>query len=359
MTTNPTPDDLDKWACDHGGPVALHLEQHLVPVEGKEGVFFPPTYADVGYNVDTLSDGTKVALVDSVGAQANRMEPLFKEDAYRHLVPQVAITYKRPDAPSPGTLSLLDAGHRLGDAVVRSTELAQEARAAFRSLLDGADATAIAKLNPTALVFGAWDSRDTQAKLPRLVQSTIRAWDVSALTRSAQFKPALDYAALEVFSEEEKQKAEGKKGTPLAERGFVDVPATGSHGGMVARGPIRRDVTINLVALRRLEGADGLREYVLGLCLVAATAPLDGFLRQGCLLVPDHPQPTGWVSVERTGVRVPVALDHHALLEYATKWASKFGVGEDRTVAFDAKLAKEDTKAGDNKKSKKKEGSTK
>lgn len=347
MTTIPTPADLDQWARDPAGPVALHLEQRLVPVEGKDGVFFPPTYADVGYNIDTLSDGTKVALVDSVGAQANRIEPIFEEADYRHLVPQVTITYQRPDAD--GALSLLEAGHRLGDAVVRSTALAKDARAAFRALLDGADATAIAKLNPTALVFGAWDSRDTQAKVPRLVQSTIRAWDVSELKRSAQFKPALDYAALNVFSEDEKKKAEGKKGTPLAERGFVDVPATGSHGGVVARGPIRRDVTVNLVALRRLAGAEGLREYVLGLCLVAATAPMDAFLRQGCLLVPEHPDPGSWVLVERSGARVPVGLELTEALKYATARAKQFGVGEDRTVAFDAKLAKEDTKAGEKK----------
>ena len=44
-------------------------------------VFFPPTYADVGYNIDSLSDGTKVATVDSVGSQANRIEPIFGNDA--------------------------------------------------------------------------------------------------------------------------------------------------------------------------------------------------------------------------------------------------------------------------------------
>jgi hypothetical protein len=48
-------------------------------------------------------------------------------------------------------------------------------------------------------------------------------------------------------------------------------------------------VTVNLVALRQLGGDDGeaLRAYVLGLALVAAAEPQDGFLRQGCLLTPD------------------------------------------------------------------------
>ena len=53
-----------------------------------------------------------------------------------------------------------------------------EAQKAFKLFLDTGDASALAKLAPTSLVFGVWDSRDTQAKLPRLVQSVIRAWDV-------------------------------------------------------------------------------------------------------------------------------------------------------------------------------------
>lgn len=351
--TEPTDKTIDQWANDPAGPVALHLEQHLLPVEGEGAVFFPPTYAGIEYNIDELSDGTKVALVDSVGAQANRMEPIFKADENKHLVPQVWVTYKKKDSKEEGKVSLLDAGHRLGDAIVRSTALRDEAQAAFRSLLDKNDATPIARLNPTALVFGAWDSRDTLAKVPRLVQSTIRAWDVSKLSRSAQYKPALDYAKLDVFSEEEKQKAEGSKsGTSLSERGFVDVPAPKAHGGIIARGPIRRDVTVNLVALRRLDGPAGqiLREYILGLSLVAALSPIESFLRQGCLLVPKADHPSSWTLVDRMGQRNPVDLDLDAIRAYATERAKRFEVGPERTVAFDSKLAKADLKAGDKKK---------
>lgn len=72
---------LTAFAEDPRGPVALALRQQLVPVEGEGGVVFPPTYADIGYSLDTLSDGTKVATIDSVGSQANRIEPLFKRAA--------------------------------------------------------------------------------------------------------------------------------------------------------------------------------------------------------------------------------------------------------------------------------------
>ena len=55
---------INAWADDPNGPVALHLKQKLLPVEGEGAVIFPPTYADIGYNIDELSDGTKVATID-------------------------------------------------------------------------------------------------------------------------------------------------------------------------------------------------------------------------------------------------------------------------------------------------------
>lgn len=324
---------------DRAGHVALTLRQTLLPVEGGDAVIFPPTYADIGYNIDTLADGTRVATVDSVGAQANRMEPIFEDEPYAVLVPQVTIAYG-----NDRSISILQAGHRLGDALIRSTELAEEANAAFTTFLDTGDAADIARLAPTSLVFGVWDSRDTQAKLPRIVQSVIRAWDVDELKRSAQYNPPVDYAALEVFSDAEQQKQAGTTKSPLAQRGFVHVPATGEHGGIVVHGAIRRTVTVNLVALRRLGGDDGpaLRRYVLGLALVAATAPLDGFLRQGCLLTPDPDEPVSWAAVGRDGTRETLALDADAVLAFAQDAAAAFGVRESRTVPFDKALAKAD-----------------
>ena len=336
------------------GPVALTLRQKLLPVEGSDSVIFPPTYAVQsndpyhGYNVDELSDGTKVVTIDSVGAQANRMEPLFKaagadapENPLASLVPQVKITYGNEKS-----VSILEAGHRLGDAIVRSTELAENANHAFRIYLDTGDASKIARLAPTSLVFGVWDSRDTLAKLPRIVQSVIRAWNIDVLRRSAQYNPPVDYSELEVFTETEKQKQEGNAKSPLAQRGFVHVPATHAHGGIIVHGEIRRQVTVNLVALRRLQGDNGaaLRRYVLGLSLVASTAPLDGFLRQGCLITPDPDTPGEWTSVARDGVREPVGLSEHIAFDLAQQAARDFfgEVPTERTVKFDKARAKQD-----------------
>lgn len=352
-----TEETIESW-MDARGPVALVRKEHLAPVEGDRGVFFPPTYASdkQPYNIDVLADGTKVVTVDSVGSQANRMEPIFGEGPggdreLSSLVPQISI-----DIGNGRRVALLDAGHRLGDAIVRSSSLKDEARQAFEGFLATGDATAIARLSPTSLVFGVWDSRDTQAKLPRLVQSVIRAWDVDVLQRSAQYVPPIDYAALDVFSDEEKQKSENNPKSLVAQRGFVPVPSTGAPGGVVARGPIVRDVTINLVALRRLhaaENAAALRRYILGLCLVAATEPLDGFLRQGCLLVPRPEQASGWEAVARTGERTAVALTSAAARALATGWAAEFGVGPNRTDQFDKERAKADLAEQDTKNVKK------
>jgi CRISPR-associated protein Csb1 len=324
---------LDSWADDANGPVALCLTQRWLPVEGKDAVLFPPTYADIGYNIDVLADGTKVATIDSVGSQANRIEPIFKAapsareaNPLADLVPQIDIEYGEGR-----TISLLEAGHRLGDVLVRCTELAEQAKAAFQRFLDQGDASGIATLSPTSLVFGVWDSRDTSAKLPRILRSEMRAKDVEVLKRSAQYHPALDYEELGVFKPEERKKSKDA----LSERGFLDVPAVGSHGGIIAKGPIERSLTLNLIALRRLDGEKGdkLRRYILGLALVAATAPLDGFLRQGCLLTPDPDHPSNWEAVSR---------DHGAAVEYAKSTASAFGKGPDRHVKFEPKRAKAD-----------------
>lgn len=354
-----TEDMLDAWATETKGPVALHLKQRLLPVEGEGGVIFPPTYADIGYNVDTLADGTKVATIDSVGSQANRIEPIFKaargggrENQLAALVPQVTIALD-----DDVHVSIFDAGHRLGDALIRSSSLRDVAQQAFNLYLKKNDASGLARLAPTSLVFGVWDSRDTSAKLPRILQSVIRAWDVDVLTRSAQYSPPVDYSAFEVFSEEDKAKQENDPKSPLAKRGFVHVPAGAALGGVVARGSIIRDVTVNLVALRRLEsGTDvrALRQYVLGLSLVAATDAGDGFLRQGCLLTPDPKTPAQWESVGRDGTRVQISLTVERAQQFAVQAAKAFGVGENRAAKFDRAFAKADLVEGSKKKTAKK-----
>jgi CRISPR-associated protein Csb1 len=213
------------------------------------------------------------------------------------------------------------------------------------------NAEPLAKIAPTSLVFGVWDSRDTQAKLPRLVASTIRAFNVRKLMRSAQFVPATEFVENGLLPEA----PDKKTADAYAERGFIHVPASGSHGGvqLTPQGSIRRDATLSLAALRRLtiaeaDGAESertlmLRRYILGLSLVALTAEQDTYLRQGCNLVPaEEGKSRKFEIVHATGKREPCELKHEDATAYAAAAAESFGVGPDRKVAFDKKRAAKD-----------------
>lgn len=337
---------LASWATDQAGAVALVLRQTLLPVEGPGAVIFPPTYANnrkIPYNIDELADGTKVALVDSVASQANRMEPLFIEPPLKDFVPQITVRVKT--ASHEAEIPIFEIGHRVADALVRSSGLRPEVDAAFEALARN-DAWPMARLAPTSLIFGAWDSRGGGVKVPRVVSSVIRAWNVEPLTRSAQYVPPVDYAALGVFGEKDLEKAEGDPKNPLAKAGFVHVPSVDQHGGIVVHGEIIREVTVNLVAVRRLEAADEertarVRRYILGLALAVVTADVDPFLRQGCMLVPDPDRQASWQVVNRDGKRNEVVLDRNTLLEWTREQAVGMQLPGPRSVDFDATLARQ------------------
>lgn len=336
---------FDHWLDDESSFAALTIHQWFEPAEGKDAIIFPPTYAKpttmrsdeewLGYNIDHFPDGANVCQLDSVGSQANRMEPIFARPRYRHLVPQVQIHAKTADADR--LIDILEAGHRAADAIVRFSTLGPELHAAYMAVRQHGDVEPLARLAPTSIVFGSWDSRATQVKLPRIIRSVLRAYNVRVLRRSAQYSTI----AGEILEDE----AETTQKGPKAELGLAHVPATYSHGGVRVFGEIRRDSSLNLEALRALAPADGERlpllRYILGLSLVALTAPMETSLREGCQLVADPERPAQWHLVHHDGTRESVALSHDEVLDYATDAASAFGVqDQDQPAEFDAELAK-------------------
>jgi CRISPR-associated protein Csb1 len=350
--------NIEAWLTESGDlPAALVRREFLEPVEGRDGVFFPPTFAAAenskdfpgGYNIDRFSETENVCLIDSVGSQANRIEPMFSEPDFSELVPQIVVE------AGARRVSLLDAGHRAGDALVRCSELRESLQEAFQQLRLG-NAVPLAKLAPTSLLFGVWDSRDTQAKAPRLLAATVRAFNVHKLTRSAQFNPALEYVEEGLLEETEEKEVLGAR----SERGFRHVPASASHGGVIARGDIRRDVTLHLGALRLLRGTTveqtlDLRRYLLGLAVVAFTRPAVGYLRQGCNLVPVADKPATTQAVYSSGRREQLALSQDEAVAFARQAAKAFGVGASRSVKFDKEQAKKETSPGPKKGAKKKD----
>jgi len=344
---------FDHWLSedDASAPAALVIREHLMPVEGTDGVLFPSTYAASedksfagGYNIDGPSDGENVCLIDSVGSQANRIEPIFLQPTYEKLVPRIVV--KAGDRE----ISILEAGHRAGDALVRCSSLQAELLKAFKEARRG-NAFPLAKIAPTSLVFGVWDSRETGAKLPRVIASTIRAYNVKPLTRSAQFVPATSYVEDGLLEEPTTKKVKDS----YASRGFIHIPASAKHGGVISTGGIRREATLNLAALRLLsvkgakDDTTALRRYILGLSLVAFTHPsaFVGYLRQGCTLVLNPDKQRESVAVYPDGKRVVSPITHDAAMQFASAAAKAFGVGDDKTVEFDIKAAKRDLASKD------------
>ncbi len=328
----------DDWVND--GPdakVALVRREHLQPVSGHGGVIFPPTFANPDakgekgsiYVTDDLP-GEQSVLLDTVGSQANRMEALFLPPSgpFHDLVPQIEFTAQRPEGRPPVVVNLLEAGHRAADALVRFSDLEPEIRSAFRAIEEGRDYTPMARISPLSLVFGVWDSRGfsgARTKVPRMISSTVRAYDISVLHRRAQFVPAL---RRKMDKGEIEQMAESSSEDKLSEDGLAEVLSYGL-GGIVSRGPIVREGILSLVALRNLAGKDEestvkLRRYILGLAMLSLTAPLSPEYRSGCILVPDPKTPAHVELVSRGGSRDP--LDLGDVEAFARLAAEDFGV---------------------------------
>jgi len=326
MSSIVTPQQLEQW-INTDDVIAMQLVEPLESLETLDGetqIVYPPTYADIGYNVDELRDKTKVALIDSVGSQANRMEQLFMPGAeLGDLVPQWFV-----ELPSGARVSIHELAHRAADATVLATaKLKDRAAKAFEALSQG-DAGPMCGFAPTSLLFGVWDSRGaSNAKRPRIVRGVIRATDVEPLHAAAQFNSV--WKRLDETTRSELSAAAGKKDTPLSEKGFKDAPATfrksgARHwledgkpnpearvlGGVLVRGQITRVVTLNFVSLRSLAAGDGttdtLRRYLGSLATLAASATPSPYLREGCLL--RRAEQPRWQLVRRTGPMEEIEL---------------------------------------------------
>jgi CRISPR-associated protein Csb1 len=344
------------WLMQREKPVAITLTEILEPSGGPSAIIFPPTYARRGgehpYVIDVLrtdmspeAAGDKaevnICQLDSVGSQANRMEPCFAQGPFKNLVPPRAII-----CDNGQKVNLLEVGHRIADGAVRFSSLADDAKQAIGALRESSDAQKIARLAPTSLVFGFWDSRDSLYRSPRILSSTIHATNVAPLKRSAQFNPAFDVATIGLTGEAEGEVALAQEEKdPLSQEGLRAAPAVDTHGGVRVYGKIVRQTEINLVNLRALavpsvEGINEadtlkLRRYIFGLCLIAGRAQLNYNLRQGCLLVlKAGTQPVAQL-VYPSGERRPFTWDLKAALEFTESAARDFGVADGGEYHFD------------------------
>jgi len=338
MTDNTSLTQYDYLLKDDADVAAIVIRERLRPVQGARGVFFPPTFAATGrgksdYQIDRFGpraddpegaqkDGVIAnrCTVDSVPSQANRLESrLLKYSGT--LIPKVMITGSRV---GQGSIDLLEVGHRVGDAVVRYSKVTvtnsgkeeekdgfEPFEAALQAYVKG-DAAPLARLAPTSLVFGHWDSRDsatkksTKSKARRLIRSEIVAFNVQKVTKRSQYWSSIDPEVsqeLEQILREAKEAAQEDPNSknPASQLGMTDVPAPESPGGVIAFGPIERTTIVALSGVRAIatfKASTGggvteidanktlaLRRYLFALALASAAEPGVWDLREGCILV--------------------------------------------------------------------------
>lgn len=174
---------------------ALRRRQRLQPAGGPGDKLFPPTYpGDAGpthvFERRRIDGEERVCvLIDSVQSQANRLEEalLAAVEAGRIRLPRLTVDFPGAGLNSVGTISVLEAPHRIFDAILRDSELGDKR---FRDSDLGrelreatpADATAILQAAPTALLFGAWNSTGEGgglgAKFARAIVSEVIGVDV-------------------------------------------------------------------------------------------------------------------------------------------------------------------------------------
>jgi CRISPR-associated protein Csb1 len=317
-----------------GTAAAFRCVTDYQPAGGAGDKVFPPTYESGKYAVeDRIIEGTRVpcVLLDSVQSQANRMELALLEARRdgRIEVPLVSVRFDHESLKKKFTVTSLDAPHRVADAILRDSLLdgVMFRQSVLGRALDNVEvrnATSLYRLNPTALVFGLWDSTGPRgglgAKFQRAMVSEIVGVDaVPGVKTSSRIDPAqimLSAGPLyargsvnetspnwtsdpDIAAKEKNQPRKlGKDGKPSeANHGNV-TPGIDDGGFTIAHA--RQTTVLSLTAVRRLRfplngAADSdpsvdraARTVLVALGLVAAVLAREegADLRSRCQLVP-------------------------------------------------------------------------
>ncbi|WP_419932233.1 type I-U CRISPR-associated RAMP protein Csb1/Cas7u [Candidatus Poriferisodalis sp.] len=326
-----------------GGAVALRSIMSLQPAEGEGGKVFPPTYsvergAVHKYAIEERQVGDRVSttvLLDSVASQANRAELALLEgweaEQLRFPVPFVDFSGE-PDVSDIGRLTVLEAPHRLADAIFRDSLLDGtlfRLSEVGRAITDAQprNATAMFRYAPTALLFGQWDSTGPKGGLGAKFQRAyvaeivgdcaVPGKGVASRIDPFQIERAAavllehrDSEQLWTLDPEEAERDAKGRPKPFKKDGR---PSEALHGnitpsfhtnadGNVINGGVtvssaRQTTVLSLAALRRLRFADVSREATvaartavaaLGVAAIAYGYEMDFDLRSRCLLIPQH-----------------------------------------------------------------------
>lgn len=188
-----------------GTAAAFRCITEYQPAGGAGDKVFPPTYEGGKYAFEErIGDGQSIpcVLLDSVQSQANRMELSLLEALRAKLIdlPLVTVIFDDDRLKKKFTITSLDAPHRIADALFRDSLLngIMFRKSEIGKILDNADirnATGLFGLNPTALVFGIWDSAGPRgglgAKFQRALVSEIVGFHAqNGVRTSSRIDPA-------------------------------------------------------------------------------------------------------------------------------------------------------------------------
>ncbi len=177
---------------------AIRRRRRLQPAGGPGDKIFPPTYPGEGarnppprhvfeIRREPTGGGVACVLIDSVQSQANRLEESLREAIAEGVrIPHVSVDFGGSGIDFPPITSL-DAPHRLFDAILRDSAhegvpFMQSPSGIAIATATSADASAILRLSPTALIFGVWNSTGEGgglgAKFARVLTSEIVGFNV-------------------------------------------------------------------------------------------------------------------------------------------------------------------------------------
>ena len=339
---------------------AFRCRRRLQPAGGAGDKVFPPTFAGAVYAVEQRRvperpDPVTCVVLDTVQAQANRMEQALQEalDGERLKIPVLKVDFSKwsPTGSEEeakrfvddvGIITSLQVPHRLADAILRDSEIEEEVggkkvKLPFRKSSKGKalntvsqlNATALYQLCPTALIFGMWDSTGPKgglgAKFERAMVSEVVGVGatVGDLVRGVRRDPLEIRAAVKVLIAADKN---WSLAAPNAKE--TESPSAVNHSSVPF--PKQRDektdknlyagttieyaeqlTTLSLIALRRLrfpatdktspkiDAAGRTVLAALGLCAATLAFESGMGLRSRCLLWPEATM--SWELLEKPG----------------------------------------------------------
>ena len=332
------------------GAAAFRCRRKLQPAGGAGDKVFPPTFAGAVYAIEQRrvpghSDPVTCVLLDSVQAQANRMELALQEavDSKWLNLPVVEADFTAwgPTGDleadkaagklidTVGKISAFQVPHRLADAILRDCEIEEDhngtkTKVPFRRSKKGRElnsvspqnATALYKLCPTALIFGMWDSTGPKgglgAKFERAMVSEVVGVgaEIGELTMGVRRDPLEVRAAVKVLKAPDKSwsiappNAKGAVSPSKINHSSVPFPeqrqtkTEDNHYSGVTIIYAEQILTLSLIVLRRLQfpfqnsspQTDVAARTVLaalGLCAATLAFEKGMGLRSRCLLWPE------------------------------------------------------------------------